>query len=60
MSSINFTKVKDIMKTSEALSEIIGFKKHNVSQHELGKALGVTKQYVGQIINKELSSDQIK
>lgn len=48
------------MKTSEALSEIIGFKKRNVSQHELGNALGVSKQYVGQIINKELTPEQIK
>lgn len=48
------------MKTCEALSEIIGFKKRNVSQHEMGNALGVTKQYIGQIINKELTAEQIK
>lgn len=47
------------MKTCEALSEIIGFKKRNVSQNEFGKAMGVTKQYVGQIINKELTEEQI-
>lgn len=48
------------MKTSEALAEIIGFKKRNISQHEIGNALGVTKQYIGQIINKELTIEQIK
>ncbi|MBS5801487.1 MAG: helix-turn-helix domain-containing protein [Brachyspira sp.] len=48
------------MKTKEALSEIIGFKKRNVSQQELGKVLGVTKQYIGQIMNKELTEEQLK
>ena len=48
------------MKTNEALSEIIGLKKRNVSQQELGKVLGVTKQYIGQIMNKELTDEQLK
>lgn len=48
------------MKTKEALSEIIGFKKRNVSQQEIGKVLGVTKQYIGQSMNKELTEEQLK
>ena len=48
------------MKTKEALSEIIGFKKRNVSQQEIGKVLGVTKQYISQIMNKELTEEQLK
>ena len=46
------------MKLHEAISEIIANKKRNVSQHEIGKALGVTKQYISQIRNKELSEKQ--
>ena len=48
------------MKTKEALSEIIGLKKRNVSQQEIGKVLGVTKQYIGQIMNKDLTKEQLK
>lgn len=46
------------MKLDEAISEIISYKKRNVSLNEIGKALKVTKQYVSQIRSKEITDEQ--
>lgn len=46
------------MKLDEAISEIISYKKRNVSLNEIGKALNVTKQYVSQIKSKEITDEQ--
>ena len=45
---------------SEAIAEATSQKKEKVTLEQFGAALGVSKQYVGQIKNKELNSSQIE
>ena len=47
------------MQVQEAISEIISKTGQKLSYESFGKALGFTKQYVGQIKNKELTREQI-
>jgi phage repressor protein C with HTH and peptisase S24 domain len=48
------------MKTKDVILEIISIKKRKVSQQEIGNALGVSKQYIGQIMDKELTPVQLQ
>lgn len=48
------------MKVSEAITAIIAQKGKNITQKDIGEALGVSKQYVGQIKEKPLTDEQIK
>ena len=45
---------------SEAIAEATSQKKEKVTLEQFGAALGVSKQYVGQIKNKELNRSQIE
>lgn len=48
------------MQVQQAISEIMSLKGQKVSYEALGKALGFSKQYVGQIKEKELTEKQIQ
>ena len=48
------------MKVSDAITAIIAQKGKNITQKDIGEALGVSKQYVGQIKEKPLTDEQIK
>ena len=48
------------MQVQQAISEIMSLKGEKVSYEALGKALGFSKQYVGQIKSKELTDIQIQ
>lgn len=43
----------------EAIAEATAQKKEKITFEKFGEALGVSKQYISQIRNKELSAEQI-
>lgn len=48
------------MQVQQAISEIMSQKGEKISYEALGKALGFSKQYVGQIKSKELTESQMQ
>ena len=48
------------MQVQQAISEIMSQKGEKISYEALGKALGFSKQYVGQIKSKELAESQMQ
>lgn len=48
------------MQVQQAISEIMSQKGEKISYEALGKALGFSKQYVGQIKSKELTEVKCK